>query len=222
MDVDAGDVDGFVGGQGAAVFHPAHNVLSPDLLHPDGHQAVVNENFLAGAHLLVKFGVGDGDHLPAALHLPGGKGEGVARLQGDGLGGEGLDADLRPLGVQNGGHGIAHGVPDGFEQIQPAQMLLMVAVGKIKAGRVHAVENEGADHLLVVDRGAQGADNFGFSHNQISSCGKLVIASLIPEISYRKTGDLNRCEIHEICTENENKSVKKCAPTRHGTLFYIN
>lgn len=42
-------------------------------------------------------------------------------------------------------------------------MLLMAAMGKVETGRVHAGADQGADHILVVHGGAQGADNFRFS-----------------------------------------------------------
>ena len=42
LDMYPGDVDGFVGGQRAAVFHGADDFATLNPVHPDGHQAVVN------------------------------------------------------------------------------------------------------------------------------------------------------------------------------------
>ncbi len=167
MDLYAGDVDALVGGQGAAVFHGTVDVLALNTVHLQGHQAVVNEDLLAGAHLLVEIGVGDGDQPGIARRLPGGQGEGGARLQGNRFGIKALDADLRALGVQNGGHRTAHGVPDVVQLVQALQMLLVVAVGKVEARRVHAGTDQLADQFLVVYRGAQGANHFCFSQSHI-------------------------------------------------------
>ena len=165
LDMDPGDIDGLVGGQGAAVLHGADDFSVLDAVHPDGHQAVVNENLLAGGQLLVELGVGNGHPALVAHHLLGGQGEGVSRLQGDGFRLKAFDADLRPLGVQNGGHRAAHGVPDAFQHVHPFQVLGVTAVGKIEPGRVHAGADEGADQLLVIHCGAQGTDDFCSSHS---------------------------------------------------------
>ena len=163
MDMYAGDIDALVGREGAAILHGAADVLSIDLLYLQSHQAVVNEDLLACGYLFMEFRIGDGDQAPVPLHLAGGQGEGVARLQGDGLGFKASDADLRALGVQDGRHRAAHGVPYRLEQVQAVQMLLMAAMGKVETGRVHAGADQGADHILVVHSGTQGADNFRFS-----------------------------------------------------------
>ena len=147
-------VDGLVGGQAPPVLHGATDVPPLDGIHLQGHQAVVDEDLLAGLELLVELFIGHGD-MGAVPHLvPGGEGEGVAGLQTDGFLGEGPDADLRPLGVQNGGHGTPHGVPDGLEQGEPLQVLLVAPVGEVEPGRVHPGADQGADHLLAVHGGA--------------------------------------------------------------------
>ena len=162
--MDPGDVDGLVGGQGAAILHGAADVTALDPVHPDGHQTVIDEDLLARSQLLVELWVGDGHPLLAAHDVVGGQGEGLPRLQGDGLGGKALDTDLGPLGVQNGGHRPAHGVPDRLEPVQPGQMLRVAAVGKVEPGGVHAGADEGAEHILAVHGGTQGADDLGLSH----------------------------------------------------------
>ena len=163
-DVDAGDVDALVGGQLAAVFHGAVNAALLNFVHPQGHQAVVNENFLAGGHLLVEIRVCNG-HLPLIAGGVGGRqGELVPLVELNGLGLEGFDPDFGPLGVQNGGHRTAHAVPYGFQAVQRSQMGLVGAVGKIEPGRVHTGADQGADHVHIVHRRAQGADDFCSSH----------------------------------------------------------
>ena len=138
--------------------------MAGNLLHPDGHQTVVNEDLLAGGQLLMQLGVGDGDPGPVPHHIVGGQGKGVPRLQSDGFGVKALDTDLRALGVQNGGNRAAHSVPDGLEAVQPGQMLRVAAVGKVEPGGVHAGADEGAEHILAVHGGTQGADDLGLSH----------------------------------------------------------
>ena len=163
MDMYAGDIDALVGREGPAVLHGAADVLAVDLLYLQRHQAVINEDLLSHRHLFVEFRIGDRDQVPVPLHLTGSQGEGVPRLQRDGLGLKAPDADLRALGIQDGRHRAAHGIPHRLEQVQAVQMLLMAAMGKVETGRVHAGADQGADHILVVHGGAQGADNFRFS-----------------------------------------------------------
>ena len=215
LDMDAGDVDGLVGRQGAAVLHGTDNICPLDALHPDGHQAVVNENLLAGLELLMELGVGDRHPALIARHVLGGEGEGVAGFQGNGLGLEASDANFGALGVQNGGHRPAHGVPDGFEHVQPGQVLRVAAVGKVEPGRVHAGADQGADHVLTVHRGAQGADNFCSSH-VVTSFGYLVFIRCLRNLCYRKKPGLDRAEFHK----NVSGPAKKvCCPSNKDSTF---
>ena len=168
LDVDVGDVDGLVVGEGTAVLHLADNAVALHLLYLQLNEAVVHQDAAAGAHLLVEVLVGDGDLGLVAGHVLGVQHELSPLLQGHGALGKGLDADLRALGVQHGGHRAAQGVPDPLEHIQTGQLLLVVAVGKVEAGAVHAAEDEGLEHLLVVHGGTQGADHFRLSHRNTS------------------------------------------------------
>ena len=168
LDMRAGDIDGLVGRQDAAVFHSADNILVPDLLHPDGYQTVVNENHLSGFHLVGQIGVSHGNPGLIACDVICGQGKGVAGVQFNALALKALDTDFRSPGIQNRCHSHAHTVPHGFQAVQAFQMLGMAAVGEIEAGRVHSPLNQGADHLFIVHSGTQGADNFCFPHNHSS------------------------------------------------------
>ena len=168
MDMYAGDIDALVGREGAAILHGAADVLSIDLLYLQSHQAVVNEDLLACGYLFMEFRIGDGDQVHVPLHLAGGQGKEIACLQRDRLGLKTPNADLRALGIQDGCHWAAHGVPHRLEQVQAVQMLLMAAMGKVKTGRVHAGADQGTDHVLVIHGGAQGADNFCLSQHHTS------------------------------------------------------
>ena len=163
----------------------------------------------------MELGVGDRHPAPVSHHVLGGEGKDVAGLQGDGLGVKAPDADFGALGVQNGGHGPAHGVPDGLEHIQPLQMLPVAAVGEVEPGRVHAGADEGADHVLTVHRGAQGADDLCFSH-----CDYLLrVSYCIPCVRPYVTGKKPRW-IEQISIKMKAARIKKCAvPPRETAHF---
>ena len=163
-DVNVGDVDGLVVGEGAAVFHGADDLLAVNLLHQQIDEAVVHQDVVAGGDLLVEVQVGDGDLVGAALTVGGGEGKGVPLLELDAAVLKGLDADLGALGVQNGGHGETQLVPDVAELLELGEVALVGAVGEVEAGGVHAREDELADHVLVVHSGTEGTDNLGLSH----------------------------------------------------------
>ena len=164
QDMYVGDVDGLVAGQGTAVLHLAVNLAALNLLHQQLDEPVVHQNPTAGLHLIVEVGVGDGDPVLIAGHVLGGEDELVPHVQGDGAVGEGLDADFGALGVQNGGHRGAQDVPGVAELLEHGQMAFVGAVGEVEPGGVHAAANQLDQHFLVVHRGAQGADDFCFTH----------------------------------------------------------
>ena len=202
LDVGPGDVDGLVVGQGSAVLHLADDVAAPDFPDPQGDQAVVNQNLLTGGHLLVELGVGDGDPGRVAGRVLHREGEGLSGGELHGLGLKALDADLRALGVQNGGHGAAHPVPDGLQAVQPLQMLRVAAVGKVEPGAVHAALDQGDDHFLAVHGGAQGTDNFCFSQHMKFLLGfplgiRNLKARSCNSLLYKSLPLLGRLEFHK-------------------------
>ena len=164
QDVDIGDVDGLIVGQGAAVLHDADDLLALDLLDQQVDQAVVHQDMIAGGHLVVQVGIGNGNPLSSALALSGGEGEDVVLLQLDAAVLEGLDADLGALGIQDSSHGDTQLVPDALELGQLSQVALVGAVGEVEAGGVHAGKDQLTDHFLAVHGGTQSADNFCLSH----------------------------------------------------------
>lgn len=96
--------------------------------------------------------------------VPGGQGELLAGPQHDGTCGEGLQPDLRPLGVQHGGHRQAQLRPQGLQGVQTTLVLRVAAVGEIEPGHVHA----GLQHLpqdaLPVRGRTEGAHDLCLSH----------------------------------------------------------
>ena len=104
----------------------------------------------AALELLVEVGIGDGHLLGVTLHLTGGEGEQAAFLKLNPSAGEGENADLGTLGVQNGGHGPAQAVPHPLEPGEQRAVGLVGAVGEVKAGGVHAGQDQLLDDLLAV------------------------------------------------------------------------
>ena len=88
----------------------------------------------------------------------------LALLQSHGAVGKGLYTDFGALGVQNGGHGGAQGVPHLLEHIQPGQLLGVAAVREVEAGSVHAGPDQPFNGLRMVHRRAKGADDLCLSH----------------------------------------------------------
>ena len=157
-------VNGLVAGQGAAVFHLTVDLVALYLLDPQLDEAVVHQDAAAGPHLLVEVGIGDTHPAAVAGHVIGGQDKSLALLQSHGAVGKGLYTDFGALGVQNGGHGGAQGVPHLLEHIQPGQLLGVAAMGEVEAGSVHAGPDQPFNGLRMIHRRPQGADDFGLSH----------------------------------------------------------
>ena len=134
----AGYVDALVAGQIPPGDHPAADVLAVDALHLQLHQPVVHQDVAAGGQLVMEVFIGDGYHGVIPLHLAGGEGELAALGQGDALALKGADADLRALGVQDGGNGPPQAVPHMLEAVEQGQVGLVAAVGEVEPGGVHA------------------------------------------------------------------------------------
>ena len=161
---DARHIDALVVFHGPVVFHPAADVRRCGLQHRQAHQAVVQQDGVAGLHVPGQVGVGDGAALLIPHDVPGGQGELLAGPQHDGTCGEGLQPDLRPLGVQHGGHRQAQLRPQGLQGVQTTLVLRVAAVGEIEPGHVHA----GLQHLpqdaLPVRGRTEGAHDLCLSH----------------------------------------------------------
>ena len=164
-DGHAGDVDALVVGEDAASDDGAVDVVAAHLRHLQLHKAVVDEHPAARLQLVAEVDVGDGNTGPVAGHVVGGEGEGRACRQRHRAVREGTDADLRAFGVQNGGHRAAQIVPDALKAGEHGQMRFVSAVGEVEPGGVHAGQNELFHGGLVARGGAEGADDFCFSHN---------------------------------------------------------
>ena len=165
VDMHTGDVDALVGRESAAVFHGAADLRALDLLYPQGHQTVINEDLHSRLYFLMQLGIGHGHPLPVAHDVLRGQGKGISGLQADVLHVKALDTDLRTLGVHNGSHGTAHGIPHRLQLVQTAQVLLMIAVGKVKASRIHTSTDQLAHHFFALDRRAQSTNDLSLSQH---------------------------------------------------------
>ena len=162
--MDAGHIDALLGLDLAAVQHGAGDVGVGDLLDAQHDEAVIQHDGAALVHIVGQVLVGDGADLLGALHLAGGQGEGLAGFQHLDAVLELLQADLRALGVQQSGNGLAQLLAQCLQIGQTAAVLLIGAVGKIEAGHVHAVGDQLAQDIPFVGGGAKGADDLRFSH----------------------------------------------------------
>ena len=145
-----GTLTPFLGLDLAAVQHGAGDVGVGDLLDAQHDEAVVQHDGAALVHIVGQVLVGDGADLLGALHLAGGQGEGLADFQHLDAVLELLQADLRALGVQQGSNGLAQLLAQCLQIGQTAAVLLIGAVGKIKAGHVHAVGDQLAQDIPFV------------------------------------------------------------------------
>ena len=161
---DAGDVNPLVVGDLAAVDHGAGDVGIGNGLHPQLHQAVINQDAAAGDHVPRESLVGDGSLLLGPHHLAGGEGKGSAASQLDAPPLKIPQANLRSLGIQQGGNGQPQLRPQLPHQPQLFQVLLVAAVGKVEAADVHSQQHHFAQGHLVAGGWAKGADNLCFSH----------------------------------------------------------
>ena len=162
IQVDTGDIDALTVGNGAARDHGADHVGVGQLLDGQLQTAVVDQHAVALLQLGGEIGIGDGDTGGVALNLPSGQGEGASLLQVGLTVLEGADADLGALGVQHDGGGLAQTLADTAEGLDDLAVGLVIPVGEVETGHVHArLEHFGHD-LFGAGGGADGTDDLGF------------------------------------------------------------
>ncbi len=139
------------------------------LFHGEAHQPVVQEDGVAGLHVLGELGIGDGAAGLISGEIVGSESKALACFQGDGAGLEGAQPDFRALGVQHGCHGQIQLTAQGFQHLKTAQVLLVAAVGEVEAGHIHTRQKHLPQHALPVGSRAKGTYYLGFPyHNKIS------------------------------------------------------
>ena len=174
-----GDVDALVVRDLAAVAHGADDVRIRDLIDAHADETVIDEDGAADRHILRKALVGDGAAGLIAQDLLGGQGELLTGLEFHGAVLEIAQADLRSLGVQEGGDRkiqlLAH-----LQHLVKALLVLLVgAMGKIEAGDIHAGLHQFADGLLVIARRSECADDLGLSHSVLQFSSDLISVLLL-------------------------------------------
>ena len=159
----AGYIDALAVGDFSPVDHGADNVRVREAVHLQFHQAVVNKH--PSPHLKVagQPHIGDGSDLLVAGHISGSKSKGVSRLELNRTAGEGSGADLRAFGVQDGGNGQAQFFPQAGDNLQLVQGVLVVQMGEIEPGSIHAAKHQAAEYIFILRGRAQCADDLGLS-----------------------------------------------------------
>ena len=149
--------------------HPADDIRALDLLYGHGDQAVVQQDGAALLHIPIQLLIRDAAARLIAGLIGDPQGEELPFFQLDFAAGKGLQADLRPLGIQQGSHRQAQFLPYCVEAVEPLLLLFVGAVGKIEACHIHAGLHHLAEHRRVVAGRAQGAHDLGLSHSHIPS-----------------------------------------------------
>ena len=153
-------------GHRALVEHPAYNVCIGNAQHRQLHQSVIDQYPAARLDIMHQFFIGNGNFCFVSLDLICSQCKRLALFQQHLLVIlEVPQTNLRPLGIQHGCHRQIQFFPDFLYNFQPAQLFLMVAVGEIKTGNVHALQHQLADHLLALTCRSQCTYDFCFSHS---------------------------------------------------------
>ena len=162
--VDAGDIDTLLGLDGAVIADGAGDIGIADLINAQLNQAVIQHDAPAGLDIAGQVLVGDGADFVGALDIAGGQGE---LLAGDQLFDrvfEFAEADLRAFGIQHAGNGQIQLLGKGTHLVKAALMLLIVAVGKVETGNIHAIFHQLTQDPRLIGRRTHRADNFRFAH----------------------------------------------------------
>ena len=161
----AGEAHALAVGEHAARQHGAADLGALDRADLKDHEAVVDEDPVAGREVVGQPPVADRDDALVPDHvLPGGEGEVRPVLQRDLPVAEGADAVLRSLGVEHDGDGEIQLFPHGLDHVDLLLVLLVRAVGEVEARHVQARPAHGPEDGGVFARGADGADDLGLTH----------------------------------------------------------
>ena len=148
----AGNVDALLGLDDAVIADRTDNVGVADLDPATGLDVV--------GQLLVS----DGADFVRALYAAGGQGELLAGGQLLHTVLELTQTNLGTLGVQHTGNGQIQLLGKGTHLVKAALMLLIVAVGKVETGNIHAIFHQLTQDPRLIGRRTHRADNFRFAH----------------------------------------------------------
>ena len=148
----------------AALDHAGHHGGLVDLQRLERDLAVVDEDEVAGRDVAGQPGVRRRADVDVAGDVVGRDGEARTGLEHDRAVGEGAEADLGALQVDEDADAAAHLVGSGTHPLVDPLVVGVRPVREVHAGDVHARLDEGADALLARDSGPEGADDLGAAH----------------------------------------------------------
>ena len=160
----AGNVDALLGLDGAVIADGAGNIGIADFINAQLDQAVIQHDAAAGLDVVGQVLVGDGADLVGALDIAGGQGELLAGGQLLHTVLELTQTNLGTLGVQHTGNGQIQLLGQCTHLVKAALMLLIVAVGKVETGNIHAIFHQLTQDPRLIGRRTHRADNFRFAH----------------------------------------------------------
>ena len=161
----ARDVDALFVLHNAVIFHPAANLAGGGLQHRQPYQTVIQQDGVAGLHILGQIGIGNGAAGLVPGNIVGSQSEALAGFQVNRAVLKGPQPHLRPLGVQHSGHRQMKLLPQSCQRLQTALVLVIAAVGKVEPGHVHPRLNHLPQNTLAISGRAQGAYDFCLSHS---------------------------------------------------------
>ena len=186
-EADTGNVDALAVFHDTVVLYPAADGGGGGVQHGQSHQTVIQQNGVSRLHILGQLGVGDGAAVLVTHDILGGQGELLPGVQHHGAVGKGLQPDLRPLGIQHGGHRQVQLFPQGLQLIQPGLVLLVRSMREVKAGHVHSGQQHFPQDALPVCGGTQSAHDLGFPHMATTSRKVIKIFMVIDFIISQKS-----------------------------------
>ena len=160
----AGNVDALLGLDDAVIADRADNVCVADLVNAQLDQTVVQHDPATGLDVVGQLLVSDGADFVRALYAAGGQGELLAGGQLLHTVLELTQTNLGTLGVQHTGNGQIQFLGKGTHLVKAALMLLIVAVGKVETGNIHAIFHQLTQDPRLIGRRTHRADNFRFAH----------------------------------------------------------
>ena len=162
-EIHIGHVDALAVAHHAVVVDHAHDLVRIQAAHGHAHQTVVDEDGGAFADIAGQLAVGDGGALGIAGNGLGAQREGLALLEFHLVVLKQLQTDFRAAGIQHDGDGLVQLSAQLADAVHIVQMELVIAVGEVEAGHVHAAEHEFAEHLITGRGRAHCADNLGLA-----------------------------------------------------------
>ena len=159
-----GNIDALLGLDGAVIADRADNVCVANLVNAQLDQTVVQHDPATGLDIVGQFLVSDGADFVRALYAAGGQGELLAGGQLLHTVLELTQTNLGTLGIQHTGNGQIQLLGKGTHLVKAALMFLIVTVGEVETGNIHAIFHQLTQDPRLIGRRTHRADNFRFAH----------------------------------------------------------